>query len=51
VDRQGGFKDAALFVVSRSPAAALAGLWESWSEPESGEQILSATIIIGAANR
>jgi putative SOS response-associated peptidase YedK len=29
---------------------AFAGLWESWREPESGETILSATIIVSAAN-
>jgi putative SOS response-associated peptidase YedK len=29
---------------------ALAGLWESWRDPESGENILSATIIVGPAN-
>ena len=28
---------------------AFAGLWECWREPESGENILSATIIVGAA--
>jgi putative SOS response-associated peptidase YedK len=26
-------------------------LWENWREPESGETILSATIIAGAANK
>jgi putative SOS response-associated peptidase YedK len=29
---------------------AFAGLWENWRNPESGESILSATIIVGAAN-
>jgi putative SOS response-associated peptidase YedK len=29
---------------------AFAGLWESWREPESDETVLSATIIVGAAN-
>jgi putative SOS response-associated peptidase YedK len=29
---------------------AFAGLWESWRDPASGEQTLSATIIVGAAN-
>ena len=30
---------------------AFAGLWESWRDPESGERILSATIIVGARQR
>lgn len=29
---------------------ALAGLWESWRDPASAETILSATVIVGAAN-
>jgi putative SOS response-associated peptidase YedK len=29
---------------------AFAGLWESWQDPEAGETVLSATIIVGAAN-
>lgn len=29
---------------------ALAGLWDSWRDPASGETILSATIIVGPAN-
>jgi putative SOS response-associated peptidase YedK len=29
---------------------ALAGLWESWRDPESGEDILSAAIIVGPAS-
>jgi putative SOS response-associated peptidase YedK len=29
---------------------ALAGLWDSWRNPESGETSLSATIIVGPAN-
>ena len=29
---------------------ALAGLWDSWRDPECGETTLSATIIVGAAN-
>jgi putative SOS response-associated peptidase YedK len=29
---------------------AFAGLWESWHDPESGETVLSATIIVGPAN-
>jgi len=29
---------------------AFAGLWERWREPDSGEPILSATIIVRAAN-
>jgi putative SOS response-associated peptidase YedK len=36
-----------------SPSAeplALAGVWESWRDPEADETILSATIIVGAAN-
>lgn len=33
-----------------SPILALAGLWEAWRNPESGEDVLSATIIVGAAN-
>jgi putative SOS response-associated peptidase YedK len=34
---------------SREPVA-FAALWENWREPESGETIPSATIIVGAAN-
>lgn len=29
---------------------AFAGLWESWKDPESGEPIDTATIVVGAAN-
>ena len=29
---------------------AFAGLWDCWRDPESGERILSATIIVGPAN-
>ncbi len=29
---------------------ALAGLWEHWRDPGGGEELLSATIIVGAAN-
>jgi putative SOS response-associated peptidase YedK len=28
----------------------IAGLWDQWKEPESGEMILSATLIVTAAN-
>jgi putative SOS response-associated peptidase YedK len=37
-----------------SPAGdplALAGLWESWKDPEAGETVLSATIVVCAANK
>ena len=30
---------------------AFVGLWESWRDPESGETLLSATIIVGSANK
>jgi len=30
---------------------AFVGLWESWQDSENGEVILSATVIVGAANR
>lgn len=30
---------------------AFAGLWDAWRDPETGETIQSATIIVGAANR
>ncbi|TRL28504.1 SOS response-associated peptidase [Methylosinus sporium] len=36
-----------------SPAGeplAFAGLWESWRDPETTEALLSATIVVGAAN-
>jgi putative SOS response-associated peptidase YedK len=33
-----------------SPLLSFAGLWESWRDPESGDDVLSCTIIVGPAN-
>ena len=33
-----------------SPVLAFAGLWDRWKEPESGEEVLSCTIIVSGAS-
>ncbi len=33
-----------------SPILAFAGLWDRWTEPESGDEVLSATIIVSGAS-
>lgn len=33
-----------------APVMALAGLWERWTDPETQQEMLSATIIVGAAS-
>lgn len=34
-----------------APVMALAGLWERWTDPETLQEMLSATIIVGAASK
>jgi putative SOS response-associated peptidase YedK len=34
-----------------APVMALAGLWERWNDPDTLEEMLSATIIVGAASK
>jgi putative SOS response-associated peptidase YedK len=45
-----GDKTPHYFSASDGQPLALAGLWESWSDPESGEHILSAAIVVGPAD-
>ncbi|RYC28907.1 SOS response-associated peptidase, partial [Lichenibacterium minor] len=33
-----------------SPVLAFAGLWDHWTDPESGDDVLSATIIVSGAS-
>ena len=33
-----------------SPVLAFAGLWDRWTDPESGDDVLSATIIVSGAS-
>ena len=33
-----------------SPILAFAGLWDRWTDPASGEEVLSATIIVSSAS-
>lgn len=46
-----GAKTPHYFTSSSGEPLAFAGLWESWRDPKGNETILSATIIVGAANR
>jgi putative SOS response-associated peptidase YedK len=45
-----GAKTPHYFSASDGRPLALAGLWEKWFDPKSGEDVLSATIIVGPAN-
>ena len=46
-----GHKTPHYFSAPSGEPLALAGLWEHWRDPESGEDLPSATIIVGEANR
>lgn len=46
-----GAKTPHYFTAPTGQPLAFAGLWDAWRDPETGETIQSATIIVGAANR
>ena len=46
----GGRKQPYLIGSTEQEIMALAGLWESWTDPESGDDVLSATILTTSAN-
>jgi putative SOS response-associated peptidase YedK len=48
---EGGSKQQHLFTAADgSPALAFAGLWDRWLDAESGELVLSRTIVVSGAN-
>lgn len=52
MDRRQQGPAAALFTAGNSaPFMAFAGLWERWIDPETLQEMLSATIIVGAASK
>ena len=47
VDRKKGDKQPHIFVdANGAPILALAGLWEGWRNPDTGEDVLSCTLIV-----
>ena len=51
MDRREGEKTPHLFTAADgSPVLAFAGLWDHWRNPESGDDVLSATIIVSGAS-
>jgi putative SOS response-associated peptidase YedK len=46
-----GAKTPHYFTSPSGDPLAFAGLWETWQDPEAGETVLSATIIVGAATK